>query len=345
MFDTFNSELMKIIDKHIPLKQLSRKDIKHRSKPWIPHGIRCSLKIKNNLYKKYIKSRSVYYHQKFKVYRNKLNRLIKISKTDYYNKYFTSNKTNLRNIWRGIRQIINLKPMGGGGFPSKILEGEAAVTDSKSIASAFNNCFGNIGNDLAATIPSVNISPMDFMPQKLSHSLFLYPITSQEIVDEINNLNSTKATGPFRLPIDILKLMKDIISEPLEILFNSSLSNGIVPDSFKIAKIIPIHKKGSIMSLNNYRPISLLSVFIKLLEKLMFKRISNFINKHNILHSKQFGFRSKHSTLHAILSITDRIQRAVEDGYYSCGIFLDLSKAFDTVNHNISFYRNWNIME
>ena len=79
MFDTFNSELMKIIDKHIPLKQLSRKDVKHvkhRSKPWITSGIRTSLKIKNNLYKKYIKSRTVYYHQKFKLYRNKINRLI-----------------------------------------------------------------------------------------------------------------------------------------------------------------------------------------------------------------------------------------------------------------------------
>jgi hypothetical protein len=79
--------------------------------------------------------------------------------------------------------------------------------------------------------------------------------------------------------------------------------------------LIPIHKKGSTMSLDNYRPISLLSVFNKLLEKLMFKRINKFISKHNILHSKQFGFRSKHSALHAILSITDKIQTAVEDGY------------------------------
>ena len=89
------------------------------------------------------------------------------------------------------------------------------------------------------------------------------------------------------------------------------------------------------MSLNNYRPNSLLSVFNKLLEKLMFKRINKFISKHNILHNKQFGFRSKHSALHAILSITDKIQSAVEDGYYSGGIFLDLSKAFDTVSHSI----------
>jgi hypothetical protein len=141
MFDTFNSELMKIIDKHIPLKQLSRKDVKHRSKPWITSGIRTSLKIKNNLYKKYIKSRTVYYHQKFKLYRNKINRLIKISKKDYYNKYFMSNKSNMKNIWKGIKQIINSKPRGSSSSPSKILEGENVLTDSKSIANAFNNFF------------------------------------------------------------------------------------------------------------------------------------------------------------------------------------------------------------
>ena len=335
MFDTFNSEQMKIIDKHIPLKQLSRKDVKHRSKPWITSGIKTSLKIKNNLYKKYIKSRTVYYHQKFKLYRNKINRLIKISKKDYYNKYFMSNKSNMKNIWKGIKQIINSKPRGSSSSPSKILEGENVLTDSKSIANAFNNFFANIGNNLATSMPSVEATPMDSMSNQQLNSIFLNPITSEEIILEINKLNSSKAVGPFSIPINILKLTKDIISKPLEIIFNSSLLNSIVPDSFKIARIIPIHKKGSTMSLDNYRPISLLSVFNELLGKLMFKRINKFISKHNILHNKQFGFRSKHSALHAILSITDKIQTAVEDGYYSCGIFLDLSKAFDTVNHSI----------
>ena len=93
------------------------------------------------------------------------------------------------------------------------------------------------------------------------------------------------------------------------------------------------------MHCNNYRLISLLSIFNKLLEKLDFNRISCFIEKHNILYNKQFSFRAKHSTLHAILSITDQIQTAVENGYYLCGIFLDLSKAFDTVNHFILFQK------
>jgi retron-type reverse transcriptase len=95
-----------------------------------------------------------------------------------------------------------------------------------------------------------------------------------------------------------------------------------VPDQFKLARVIPIYKKRSKSVVSNYRPISLLSVFNKILEKLMYKR-------------GQFGFRSNHSATHAILLIADKIQKAVENKMYSCDIFLDLSKAFDTVNHTI----------
>ena len=87
--------------------------------------------------------------------------------------------------------------------------------------------------------------------------------------------------------------------------------------------------------MNNYRPISLLSVFNKLLEKLMYNRLASFLEKNEILFHGQFGFRSNHSTNHAILLITDKIQKTIERKIYSCGIFLDLSKAFDTVNHDI----------
>ena len=97
------------------------------------------------------------------------------------------------------------------------------------------------------------------MPLKKSHSIFLNPITSEEIELEIIKLKSSKATGPFSVPVNILKLIKGIICKPLEI-----------SDCFKIPRVIPVHKKGSTIHYNNHRPISLLSIFSKILQKLVF---------------------------------------------------------------------------
>ena len=119
------------------------------------------------------------------------------------------------------------------------------------------------------------------------------------------------------------------------VIYNLSFSSGCVPDQFKLAQVIPIHKKESVTCLSNYRPISLLSIFNKILESLVNKRLLSFLNKHDILFQNQFGFRTKHSTMHAALSITDKVQKSIEEGQYSCGIFLDFSKAFDTVDHKI----------
>ena len=121
---------------------------------------------------------------------------------------------------------------------------------------------------------------------------------------------------------------------PLEIIFNDSFSIGIVPDLFEIAKVTPVFKKCMQTSLYNYRPISIRSIFNKLLEKLMYKRILEFLEKKKVIYCKQFGFRAKHSTDHAILSIIDLIQHAINCQEFSC-IFLDFSKAFDTGNDNI----------
>ena len=161
------------------------------------------------------------------------------------------------------------------------------------------------------------------------------PTTSSEIENEISGLRSGKAAGPFSIPTEILKLLKSVISKPLEIIFNTSFSTGTVPADFGLANIIPVFKKGSQTCLSNYRPISLLSIFNKLIEKLMYKRLIKFFEKNNMLFHKQFGFRSGYSTDHEILCITDKIQRAIENRNYSCGIFLDFSKAFDMVNHDI----------
>ena len=116
---------------------------------------------------------------------------------------------------------------------------------------------------------------------------------------------------------------------------NRSFSSGIFPDLLKIVKVVPIHKGGSTQEMNNYRPISLLSIFDKIIEKLMHNRLYSFLEDHNILYKKQFGFRKNNSTTFSLIEITEKIKESIDNGKFGCGVFIDLRKAFDTVNHNI----------
>ena len=156
-----------------------------------------------------------------------------------------------------------------------------------------------------------------------------------EIEKLIDNLNVKKSTGPNSLPVLIIKMYKHFFSYWLSRLVNLCFVIGKFPDILKIAKVIPLHKKDSKLDFHNYRPISLLSVFSKIYEKLLYIRIYSYLTKNNMIYNKQFGFRSNHSTNHALISITERIKSLVDDGLYVGGIFIDLEKAFDTVNHNI----------
>ena len=151
----------------------------------------------------------------------------------------------------------------------------------------------------------------------------------------ISTLNPRKGSGPNGLPTKILLMFKELISIPLSIIFNISQSTGTFPELLKLSKTIPVFKKGSKMDVSNYRPISLLSNINKIFEKLMYARVYKFLEENKTLYSLQFGFCSKHSTAHALIQITEKIKHALDSGNHACGVFIDLQKAFDTVNHNI----------
>ena len=122
---------------------------------------------------------------------------------------------------------------------------------------------------------------------------------------------------------------------PITHVMNLSIINGVVPNEFKVAKVVPIYKSGDRRLINNYRPVSVLPCFSKILEKLMYNRISNFIHKHSLLNEYQFGFRQKRSTNQALIVLLDKITAALDKGDIVLGVFLDFSKDFDTVDHQI----------
>ena len=130
-------------------------------------------------------------------------------------------------------------------------------------------------------------------------------------------------------------LLKQDISLQLADLFNLSFSSGSFPSILKTAKVVPVFKKDSKLDCCNYRPISHLSNVEKILEKLMYKRVYNFLTENNIIYDLQFVFRQKFFASYALINLTENIRQALDEGYIGCGIFVDLQKAFDTVDHEI----------
>ena len=148
-------------------------------------------------------------------------------------------------------------------------------------------------------------------------------------------MNNNKFIGPYSIPVPLLKILKSHISPLISSLINDSFLCGIFPSKLKLAKVTPVFKKGSRQDKDNYRPISVLSIFSKIFEKAMFKRLYGYLESCNILYPLQFGFRQKCSTNHALIQITESIRNSIDNNEFSCGIFIDLKKAFDTVNYSI----------
>ena len=151
----------------------------------------------------------------------------------------------------------------------------------------------------------------------------------------ILSLDGNKSSGSSSIPVKLLKIALPVIINPLCKLINHSFTSGIFPDTVKISKVIPIHKGGSTQDVNNYRPISLLSIFSKIIEKLMHMRLYSFLEQQKSIFPSQFGFQKNKSTMHSLIEIVEKIKYCIEEKKYGCGIFIDLKKAFDTVNHNI----------
>ena len=149
------------------------------------------------------------------------------------------------------------------------------------------------------------------------------------------NFKSNKSAGFDNISPSVIKNIMPIIAQPLANIFNMSLSTGIFPDALKIARVVPIFKSDDKTLVNNYRPISVLPIFSKLLEKIVFKRLTSYMEAFNFLTDKQYGFREKHSTYMALVELLDRISEEIDDKKFSLGVFIDLSKAFDTINHKV----------
>ena len=333
MFDLFHTRYSLCFDKHFPLRAAP---INHRNSPrhcWMtPSLIKCCHR-KNNLYKNYIKNGLPEARLKYLKYLSQLKKTLKLAEKTYYEKLLSSVTGNLKKTWAILNSLISKKDRSV--FAESLTIKDNLVSNATDIAEAFNNFFVDIGEKLASKIEPIATKFDQYLQRNLPNSFAALPTSRHEIESVILSFDSKNSSGYDGIPMSVIKASIYNISLPLELLINSSISNGCFPNALKFAKVCPVFKSGSKTEISNYRPISVLSCFSKLFEKIISVRLLDYLSRNDILHPAQFGFRKNHSTHMALLNLYDKIAAASDNNDYAIGVFIDLSKAFDTLNHSI----------
>ena len=197
----------------------------------------------------------------------------------------------MKKSWKGIREIVDTNSKTGTNI-SQLKCNDEIIDDPKLISQTFVNYFTNVGPNLDKEIPvTQNISPLTYLTNRSNTSFIIAPASNEEVLTIIMHLDEYKSSGPSSIPVKLLKIASPIIVPHLVNIINISFKTGCFPDAVKLAKVIPIFIAGSKLDINNYRPISLLSVFSKIIEKLMHSRLYSFLEAHNDIYNSQFGFQ------------------------------------------------------
>ncbi|KAJ0176374.1 hypothetical protein K1T71_007553 [Dendrolimus kikuchii] len=332
--DDFYNILFPVIDRHTTTKCISRSQFV--LKPWITPGLVRCMKHRDKLHLDHKKDpndivRKSTYHR----YKNFCNNLLRKLKRDYEKNQLENNKQNPKKLWKSIQAVI--------GNHSKHSPATELLNNNSSSSELINNCneyFSTIGSQLADKLLKKLNKTERQLARNLNNKLFTSPVQSffmtptdeVEVGKLIDNLKIDSAPGLDGIRTAVIRETKREILSPLCHIFNVSLATGIFPSYWKQANLIPIYKNGLKNTPENYRPISLLPIFSKILEKIVNSRLSKYMETFNIISNIQFGFRQNKSTEDAVELLSRRVVENLDMGRKTIGVFLDLAKAFDTVS-------------
>ena len=321
------------------------RDVRVRSKsnPWMNHHILSGIRLRDSLLSRYKRDRSnqTLFSDYCRV-RNQVQRDNKFAKNSYFSNLIESNKGDSKKLWGRLRSLEYKSTHASSGI---VLEQNGSkVFDSYDVATLFNRFYVSVASDLVAKLPSVSglFSTTSFAFRHfyrrfsgLSHSFTLSLVSRHFVLKQLQSLNPNKAVGLDGISSKFLRDACDTIVEPVCHIINLSIITEVVPNGFKQAKVIPLFKKGSKLDPGNYRPVSVLNVFSKVLERAVHNQLNEYLEKKSILYHKQSGFRSRFSTDSCLIGLTDYVKSEVKRGNFVGMILIDLAKAFDTVDHDV----------
>ena len=318
------------IDKHAPLKS---KRVGNKKSPWITNQLRHERHKRDFLKKKAAMDGTPLTWDEHKRARNHTNNEIKKVKRKYFTENLKSNISNPQKTWKLINELNSRHPNKVKNIP-EIKVREQTITEPSEIAEELNLHFSSIGGRLAFEIPSSNVEPEFYLePTK---SIFSLKAPTVDVVRKLlSKLNESKAAGLDNIPNKLLKMAGDIVAPSLTQIFTKSISTGVFPTEWKLARVSPIFKKGKRDDPNNYRPISIIPTVAKIFEKIVYDQLCEYLNDNNLLTHCQSGFRSLHSTLTALIEATNCWSVNIDNGLVNGVIFIDLKKAFDTIDHSV----------
>ena len=290
------------------------------------------------MHKKINKSKKPTEREKLEIQYNEcrvsIRKLVKSAKRQHEREKFEKCKNESKQIWQNINNLLG-RNNNKHNFVSIVNDEGITLKDLGDIANAFNDYYVNVGPNLAKSIGHSS-SKFKLPTVNSQQSLFLFPTDNEEVFKIINLLKPKTSSGHDNISAKLLKQISTGVINPCVHIINLSLSTGIVPSAMKKAKVIPIFKNsGTETVMKNYRPVSLLPVFSKILERIVYNRVFNYLIKNAMLHPSQYGFQKDLSTEQAILELQDRLVDILNKKECCIGIFMDLSKAFDTLDHRI----------
>lgn len=327
-YTEFSSILLSYIQRHTQVYKC-KKVYASPQNPWITEKLLKQLRAKENLYRKTKrKPFNTNLIARYKRLCNTLTLQLKNAKKQYYERKVNEAGSNIKKKWEIVNSFLNRK--GCLSSITTINYKNVKYDSPLEIAEAFSDYFFNTD-----VIPDADYQlPLSRLPQ----SFFLFPTTCQEVHDVIRNLNTTSA-GPDGISPTNVKIIAHAVSDILSSIINLAFKTGIFPVELKSGKVVPVLKKGDRTQIFNYRPICIIPFFSKVFEKLLENRLSKYLHKFQVLSLSQFGFRQDYSTELALLSLTEKLKRAIDKGLYAGSVFIDFTKAFDTINHYILFLK------
>ena len=350
-YNCFDDAFLSVLNNHAPYK---KKVIRANHKPYVTKQLRKAIMKRSHLENKFHKTKSVESGRDYKRQKNYCNRLYKRERQNYYSQLNLNNITDNKTFWGTVNPLFNNK--GGNRDNIVLVNGDKIISDDKEVAQTFNDFFKNSVKSLNISENKFLITETDDIIGSVEESINRFQnhpsirsinenvevgqrFSFSEVIEddirlEIMSLNSKKAGTFMNIPTKQLKQTIDIICEPLTKIWNEEIIHNMkFPMKLKLAHLSPIFKKLENILDENYRPISILPPVSKIFERIMQKQMNSFIEKH--LSPYMCGYRKGYNSQYALLAMIEQWKLSLDNNGFAGGILMDLSKAFDTINHKL----------